>query len=130
MDNPVKTPQGVVYERSVIEALIAMDGLCPCTRLPLSSGDLVPDQEIQEQISKFRLSATQSTRADGSTSSESCNDVQDRASISHARHNKRMVRNGNLEAARRVPPTVHERESPPDHHGNLVLQMENVPIGC
>jgi len=102
MDNPVKTPQGVVYERSVIEAIIAMDGLCPCTRLPLSSGDLVPDQEIQEQISKFRLSATQSTRADG----------------------------GNLEAARRVPPTVHERESPPDHHGNLVLQMENVPIGC
>ena len=53
MHDPVKTMDGMTYDRAAIERWFAVSGSSPLTGLQLSSKALVPHAVLREQISTF-----------------------------------------------------------------------------
>ena len=55
MEDPVTTPEGVSFERSVIEDYLATHGLCPATGNPLTTSQLKTNKELRKEISLFQF---------------------------------------------------------------------------
>ena len=53
MNDPVKTVDGMVYDRPAIERWFSMSATSPLTGLPLASKALVPHATLREQIQAF-----------------------------------------------------------------------------
>jgi len=53
MNDPVKTVDGMTYDRPAIERWLAMRSTSPLTGLPLSSKALTPNAELREHIEQF-----------------------------------------------------------------------------
>jgi hypothetical protein len=58
--NAVVTPQGHVFEKSLIEKVIASTGICPVTKTKLSTQDLI---EINQNFKQPRVAALASVPA-------------------------------------------------------------------
>ena len=56
MSDPVETPYGKMYERTVIQSWMKQQGqICPLTGAPLAETDLKPNEPLRLQISKWIL---------------------------------------------------------------------------
>jgi hypothetical protein len=56
MTDPVRTPQGMVFERGTIELWLKTRGqVCPLTHEPLTLGDLVPAQDLRLRILQWHI---------------------------------------------------------------------------
>ena len=61
MQEPVRSPAGVVYEKATIELWLNTRGsVCPITHEPLTKADLVADADLRNQIKRYHI--TQVTR--------------------------------------------------------------------
>jgi len=50
---PVRTPEGVLYERSSILSWLAWNKVCPLTGSPLAAASLVEDTEVMESLGEW-----------------------------------------------------------------------------
>lgn len=55
MDDPIKTPQGISYERSAIMKWLKEQDTCPVTDKPLSASQLTPNTQLQCEIDEWQL---------------------------------------------------------------------------
>mmetsp|Transcript_23568 Transcript_23568/g.30565 ORF Transcript_23568/g.30565 Transcript_23568/m.30565 type:complete len:728 (-) Transcript_23568:351-2534(-) len=63
MKEPVRSPQGHVFERSTIELWLKMQGsVCPITHETLTIEELQPDEELQTKIMKWHIQRTTITQ--------------------------------------------------------------------
>ena len=59
MKEPVRTPDGIVFERATIELWLDTRGsICPITGNELTKGDLVVDANLQAEIVRFHIKKT------------------------------------------------------------------------
>ena len=59
MKNPVKTPEGLYYERDTIMLWLEKYGnTCPINKTPLQSTQLVADKELQMKITEWHIVKT------------------------------------------------------------------------
>jgi len=54
MEDPVKTVDGQVYDRTQIETWLKVKLISPLTNLPLQSAELTPDTELRNKIKKWK----------------------------------------------------------------------------
>ena len=55
MKDPVRSPNGHHFERSVIEAHLEKNEWCPVTGNPMKNNSLVPNKSLQWSINSWRF---------------------------------------------------------------------------
>ena len=59
MSDPMMTPYGHTYERSIVEAALRKERKCPKTGKPLTEGQLIPNLAIREALEEYKRAQTQ-----------------------------------------------------------------------